>query len=313
MFHIKGYFWGILIDMNQKKMLTIKKTFLLKKTWQITVAVYGVMGFIGLLAPLNEILPNKWSFGVKAFLSLLMLLSVFFVAGLLVFIWMSKNNKHRVFSVQKGKTLYVQYGDLFSKEIIVDKEGKPSADKRIIIIPVNCCFDTIVDDDLIAKEKIHGQAVQKLLSIMTIEELDKEIKRQLAGKEYTQLEISDKRKGNRKRYDFGTVVEIDSINDSKYFLIALTEFNKKLHMTIRNRENYLVVVQRMIEHISERSQGLPVIIPILGGGVSEVSMSEQEILDTLIQLFRLNKDKINCNIHIVVRNEARDRINIFNY
>ena len=295
------------------KRFLLNKHYILKKSWQITGVIYGVFGLIALLAPTDQILPEDWKISIRIFLSVLILCAVFILVCLVVFWGTIKKEKVEVLRVQKGKKLFVQYGDLFDKKIIQDSKGIPSAEKRNIIIPVNCCFDTIVDDDLIARDKIHGKAIENLLTQMSLDELDAKITRALTDKTFVEIKTEQKRKGNLKRYPFGTVVELDAIDDSRYFLVALTEFNKNLHAEIHNRENYLLVVQRMIEYIESRSQGLPTILPIVGGGLSEVSTSEQTILDMLIQMYKLNIDKINCDIHIVIRENGKDNIRILGY
>ena len=113
-----------------------------------------------------------------------------------------------------------------------------------------------------------------------------------------------------KRFPFGTIVRVDVNKNITYFLIALTEFNSDLHATIK-RENYIVTLQRLIEYISTRSQGYPTVMPIIGGGLPEISDSELTMLELMIKLINLNKDKINCDIHIVVRESGKTDIPIF--
>ena len=296
--------------MSNIKRFFLNRVYILKKAWQIDGVIFGLFGLVGMLAPTDQILPTRWMLCIRCALSILVLFSIFVFTCILMFVWMKNHDKVQILRVQNGKHLFVQYGDIFDKSVTNDKWGKTSANKRNIIIPVNCCFDTIVDDDMIAKGKIHGKAVENLLTQMSLEELDRKISDSLKGKNYVEIDKDKKRKGNLKRYPFGTIVELDSIDDSKYFLVALTEFNDQLHAEIHNRENYLITIQKMIEYIEARSQGLPVVIPVIGGGLSEVSTSEQIILDTLIQIYKLNKDKINCDIHLVVRDECKDSIRI---
>jgi hypothetical protein len=219
-----------------------------------------------------------------------------------------------VLKLSNNHSVYVQYGDLFVKNIICDKHGVPSAEIRNIIIPVNCCFDTIVDNDLISSRKIHGKAFCSLYNSAkyTQEILNQAIQDNLHSRNitYTTITTAEKRKGNLDRYPFGTVVEIPVSDEEKFFLLALTEFNSDLHAEIHNRENYMNVLQRLIEYISSRSQGFPTVLPLIGGGLPEVSENEQTILELLIKLINLNKDKINCDIHIVIRDTGKEDISI---
>jgi hypothetical protein len=52
-------------------------------------------------------------------------------------------------------------------------------------------------------------------------------------------------------------------------------------------------------------------MPIIGGGLPEISDSELTMLELMIKLINLNKDKINCDIHIVVRESGKTDIPIF--
>ena len=53
-----------------------------------------------------------------------------------------EKNKYEVLELNGGYHVYVQYGDLFSEAEVTN----PSM-RRNIVIPVNRCFDTKVDDD----------------------------------------------------------------------------------------------------------------------------------------------------------------------
>ena len=46
-----------------------------------------------------------------------------------------------------------------SSEII----GKNYGERRNLVIPVNRCFDTLVDDNLISSKTIHGNLMQKYI------------------------------------------------------------------------------------------------------------------------------------------------------
>lgn len=286
-----------------------------KISWHIAGSAYAIIGLAGMLADLDGlILPE-----IETWKRILIGISILFLLWILIFIgccfFYSRLIKICALKVSNNHYVYVQYGDLFDKNIICDKHGTPSAEMRNVIIPVNCCFDTIVDNDLISSRKIHGKAFCYLYDSgrFTPESLNQLIHNDLHSRniQFTNLTVSQKRKGNLERYPFGTVVEIAVSNDEKFFLLALTEFNSDLHAEIHSRENYMDVLQRLIEYISSRSQGFPIVLPLIGGGLPEVSESEQTILELLLKVLEINTDKINCDIHIVVRNTGRENISIF--
>lgn len=299
------------------KRLWLNKRYILNRSWQLAGTIFAVIGMAGMLANLDElILPS-----LDTWKRILVGVAILFGIWLFVFIGCCIFYSHVkiicALKLSNNHGVYVQYGDLFKKDIICDKHGEPSAEIRNVIIPVNCCFDTIVDNDLVSSTKIHGIAFCSLYDSgkYSQESLNQTIQDNLNSRNiaYTDILATEKRKGNLKRYPFGTVAEIPISDEEKYFLLALTEFNSDLHAEIRNRENYMIVLQRLIEYISTRSQGFPVVMPLIGGGLPEVSESEQAVMELLISLIKLNRDKLNCDIHIVIRDTGKEDISFLKY
>lgn len=297
------------------KRVWINKQFILSKSWQIAGSLYAVIGLAGMLSDLDGLIFPTLATWKRVLIGSAILLAgwMFILFGCCILY--STPRKLRVLKLSNNHGVYVQFGDLFAKNIICDKKGVPSSDKRNIIIPVNCCFDTIVDDDLVSSKKIHGKAFRSLYSQKkyTPESLNKTIQRYLHSQRLSSVHLSksEKRKGNLDRYPLGTIAELPVNESETFFLLALTEFNSDLHAEIHGKESYLNVLQRLIEYISSRSQGLPTVLPLIGGGLPEISESEQTILELLLKILELNKDKINCDIHIVIRESGRGDISLF--
>ena len=150
--------------------------------------------------------------------------------------------------------------------------------KRNIVIPVNRCFDTLVDDDLISSRTLHGQAVQKLNSSHREGELNEKIQRKLADRNFVfeKLDEEQKRKGNLKRYNAGTIVEIPAENGVTFFLLALTKFDKDLHAHVTDFE-YVSVLMKLLIYNTKRSQGNPLLIPLIGAGAAGIQKDERDI------------------------------------
>lgn len=292
----------------------MNRQYIIKKSWQIASSVYATIGLAGMLADLDGLIFPKLDTWKRILIGIAILLGVWALILIGCCVWYSHTKKVCVLRLSNNRRVYVQFGDIFAKDIICDKHGTLSAEARNIVIPVNCCFDTIVDKDLVSPRKIHGKALLALYGMgkYTPDSLSQAILRDLhsSGVPFTSLTAQQKRKGNLERYPFGTIVEIAAGDEENFFLLALTEFNRDLHAEIHNRENYMNVLQRMIEYISSRSQGFPVVLPLIGGGLPEVSESEQTVLELLLKVFEINKDKINCDIHIVIRDNGRDDISI---
>lgn len=295
------------------KRIWINRSFILEKSWKVAGSIYAIIGLAGMLANLDELIfPSLGTFkrvciGIGILLAILLIVLVF------CSIYYKSKDKISVLKIL-NKQVYVTYGDIFSEKIVYSNDSTCPQERRNLIIPVNCCFDTIIDDDLIASKKIHGEALKRLYISGRYDQdsLNAIIQKDLAsrGISFTTLSNSEKRKGNLKRFPFGTIVEIDADEKTRYYLVALTELNSSLHAEIHNIESYVIVLQRIIEYISSRSQNFPTVMPIIGGGLPEICDKEQVMLELMIKLIKLNKDRINCDLYIVVRESGKNDIPI---
>lgn len=181
------------------------------------------------------------------------------------------------------------------------------------MVPVNRCFDTIVDDDLVSSNTVHGIAMEKLYSSGKYKamSLNNTIQQQLQPLKCTSQKLSstEKRNGNLDRYQVGTIAKIEADNAVKYFLLGLSSFSRSLHATTTD-EDYVLVLMRLLKFCNERSQGFPVIIPLIGGGASGTRKDENDILQYIISLLKMNRKLINCDVHIVVRPTGKKSIAI---
>lgn len=274
-----------------------------------TAGVFSVLGFIGTFASLSDIVPSNWRLEYKVLLSIGILLFIFTILWLGCAIWFERQKWVEVFEANNDCHVYVQYGDVFS-EYEVDIPNQ----RRNIIIPVNRCFDTIVDDDLVSSKTLHGIAFKRLYSSGRYNENslnaaihdDLDVRQGLMPK---QISINEKRKGNLKRYDLGTVAEVKEDSNCTYFFLALSTFDYNLSART-TQEEYVLTMQRMIKYCNARSQGFPIVIPLIGAGQSRTGNNERAILEYLIGLLKMNKTLIMSDIHIVVRNSGKETIPI---
>ena len=206
-------------------------------------------------------------------------------------------NNHKVF---------VQYGNLFSP----DEVNKTK--RRYIVVPANCCFDTLVDDDLISSNTVHGIAINKLISEgYTRKKIDDLIDLSLTSQkcQYNLLNANNKRSGNLKRYPVGTVAEVKATDNCNYFFLGLSSFDENLVANVSDEE-YVLALSRLIEFCNKRSQQYPVVMPLIGCGLSRTGKSEREVLEYLVSLIKLNKNKLQYDLYIVVRENGRTTIPI---
>lgn len=146
----------------------------------------------------------------------------------------------------------------------------------------------------------------------TEETLQKAINEKLKDLNYSVIQKEDKPQGNLKRYDIGTIVKIDETKRKDYFLLAMSTFDNNLnaHTT---KQDFVLALQRLIEYCDRNSQGFPVLMPLLGSGLSRTRLNSfSDILRFIINTLRLNKDIINCDFHIYLRPQDKQKINFGN-
>lgn len=77
-------------------------------------------------------------------------------------------------------------------------------------------------------------------------------------------------------------------------------------------QEFAIAVQKLIEACYEKSTGFPVIMPLVGTGLSKTKIDQQDVLKYLVSAFMLNKAEISCDYHIVVREDIKEEIAITN-
>lgn len=290
------------------KRIWLNRSYCFTSALELTGGVFTLWSTIALFVTFDNLF-EETTWVLKLIFALLIILLVFVISFFVSAFTVLKQNIIELMDVGNQHHVYVQYGDVFSPDII----GKnASSQKRNILISVNRCFDTIVDDNLISNCSLHGKAINILCEKeeFTPSKIDKEIQRQLKNKDYILVDRKQKPQGNLKRYSEGTVVEIKESADITFFFLGLTSFDNNLHPFITDEE-YIIALAKALRYCLDRNQGYPVIIPLVGGGRAETKKHEKDILEFLIELIKLNKQSINCDIHIVVRESAKDSIPIF--
>lgn len=101
--------------------------------------------------------------------------------------------------------------------------------KRAIVLSVNRCFDTIIDDHLVSHNTQHGQVFQKLYDSQkfTPDSLNRTISDILRrDTAYEDLTVEIEPEGNRKRYNVGTTVNLQIDDNLSYYLLGLSYFDE---------------------------------------------------------------------------------------
>lgn len=286
-------------------LLNIHYIFELSVKW--TGVVFSIIGLASTFVSLGDLINPNISQIKRLFISIGMLIGVWLIAFVLCAIYVYRKKRVAVLELNGNHHVYVQYGDVFSESEIVEPNKR-----RNIVIPVNRCFDTQVDNDLISSATLHGITIKKLLDNgFTEDSLANEIQNYLSSHDfhYDELNTRQKRKGNLKRFPVGTTVEINQSDKCTFFLLGLTEFDKDLSASV-TREDYAYAIVKLIEFCNKRSQQYPVVMPLIGGGLSRTGREEKAILDFLVATFKMNKDLIDFDLHIIVKDSGKKRIPI---
>ena len=185
-----------------------------------------------------------------------------------------------------------------------------------IVVPVNRCYDTIIDDFVISSNSVHGQIVKYLFQndLISKEELDRNIEKSLKEQNIkaedigNDVSIGGKSKGKHKRYPVGSVALV-VIGTVRFHFIAFSKIEKNKTATTKDID-YLIVLNQIVENIWKNSNGSPIYMPLIGSGLSKLNYDSNQLLKFMIQFFELHKNKLNSNVAIMIRKEDQSKITI---
>ena len=289
--------------------LWINKSAIWELSCKVTGSIFTIWGLVSLFEPLNGVFQDDASFLCKLIIGILVLFAVFVISFIVACRIVLRSNEMCLGESSTKKGVYVKYGDLYSPDIV----EKGYKGKRAIVVSVNRCFDTIVNDHLVSLNTQHGRVFQKLYEDhrYTPESLNIAISGILARNNnvYEELSLEEKPKGNSKRYNVGTTVDLQIDDKLSYYLLGLSYFDNHLnaHAT---KADFVLAVQKLIEFCNQNAQGYPVLLPLLGSGFSRTNIKLNDILHYLVDAFAINKDIINNDFYIVVWEGDKDRVAI---
>lgn len=286
----------------------VNRKFIIKKAIYTTSFLLSGLGLMGTIIPWSDLLPDSLELWARLLISVGILIGMWLFFAIFHAVKFDKEKCLEIFEAENGCHVYVEYGDVLSSDILISEDKK-----RNVVIPVNRCFDTIIDNDLISAKTIHGTAFNKLYESGKYNEasMNEVIQNNLKMQRITPEIIShdDKRAGNLKRYPVGSVAEIKISDECLYFLLGLSTFDYNLKAQTSS-EDYVVAMMKLIEYCYNRSQQYPVVIPLIGAGLSRTNRNERAILEYMVKLLKLNKELIKSDVYIVVRDSGKNSISI---
>jgi hypothetical protein len=212
-------------------------------------------------------------------------------------IWIHSNVRHSIRLKINSSEVEVKFGDIFLEQ----------ADFKVIAF--NEYFDTLVDDNVIAKSTLNGIFINKFYK-ENVEKLDDII---LADAHLRQAKVGENKtriSGKKTKYRLGTICVV---ND--YLLTALTHFNgsNKAYLEINDYINCLLNFWNEVDRIYA---GKTVALPVLGSGITRFkgydNISDQELLELIIWTFKVSRIKFTypSKVKIVVYKNKSNKINL---
>ena len=281
----------------------LSKKYIAKTAAEWTASLYALAGLISVFVSFEGVFPDTTTLLKKILVSIAILAGVWVCCVIICSIRVCVQKKKKVVDGRNGKAVYVVYGDLFDPEIV-------NGQKRYIAFAANRCFDTIVDDNLVGANTIHGMAFNRLYDqkLYSPESLNEALQQSIKGNPTSVLVSREgKKEGNLKRYEVGAYANLKIDDKLNYLPIGLSWFDENLNAQTSLQE-YVLAVQKMIEAFDKESQGYPVLMPIIGTGRSRTDLNEHEVLEYLIAAFKINQVKITSDIYIVVYESDENRV-----
>ena len=277
----------------------------------LSIARALMMGAIGVLGFVLSCYEGSIKYN---FLSVLgMLCIMFFCSCLASFIFVCYWNKNNTVYKHGSTIVNVCYGDLFNTAF-------NDTSNKVVVIPVNTAFDTIVDkslckfpSNLVSPNTIHGKFIEKLIKHgLKIEEIDQRIEDFLKLKSIhpvIELPLEYKSRGKRKIYEQGTVSVIEFKN-TYFFLLCLSTFDNNNNAQC-TKDQFVYALQRLIVFCDRYSQGRPIYLPLMGTNLSRADMSHKESLQTMVALFKIYANRLHNKVNIVIYSGDRDKVSIY--
>ena len=280
---------------------------IIKLGLKISGAFFTIFTFILSFLSFDDLgIKDVW---VKVMLLLIIpLFSFLFSAILILFVF----KRNRIW--KKGKnTVTACYGDLLKYAF-----DNRFTESRIIVIPVNDTFDTIVEEPgeniknpLISPKTLHGMWVRKYCSYFKIDPslLNERIQNSLKKHDFVGTNIKRDR-GNGIRYSLGDVAILDGPNQSIFYLLAISSFDEKNNARIGKKE-LRNCIEDLLEFYDQTGQSIPIYIPLMGTGSSRAGLSHEDSLKIIKSCVLTSQEKINGSVNIVVYNGDKNKVSIF--
>lgn len=249
------------------------------------------------------------------YVKVLIFLLILFLSLIVSALWICILKRNcLVWNSGDGK-INICYGDII--KLAFPKKGK---NKKIVVIPVNTCFDTIVDENLSLYDKplvspatVHGLWVKAMVKNgFQVKDIDLAIDKYITIKRIVpikELTRQEKKRGKLKCFENGTIVVVEGKNNIEFFLLALSEFDEN-NKAQASKEEVINCLKKLLEFYDSNGQGYELYMTLIGTGRSRVGMTHFDSLQTIKSVLSLYSEKIHGSVNIVIYQKDRDKVSI---
>ena len=212
-------------------------------------------------------------------------------------IWCRSNGLQKVDIKIEESDVTVKVGDIF-------------AQPGLKAIAFNECFDTIVDERLVASATINGQFLNRLPA-GEIANLDQHI--ESYGFESGEIlgEPSTRAHGKKKRFQIGTIC----VYKNEYLLTAFSRFDDN-YKAVLTMPEYLEFLINFWDRVNNIYALRSVSTPIFGSGITRIkghrSISDEDLLKIMLWTFRISEMRFRypARLTIVIHKDKIGKINL---
>ena len=185
-----------------------------------------------------------------------------------------------------------------------------------IVVPVNHFFDHELGVS-VSPNSVHGQAIQ---SWETPEDfraaVDRDLSRVERGLEFE--EDLTRKIAPRRRYEIGTIATVERQNSENsttlFHLLAVAEVEEN-NRARSNLPALVTALSKGWQYIFERSETVPLVVPLIGSGFGRVGLDEEHLLEVMIATiaeYQARERMPANNITIVLTESLKGKIKLYN-
>lgn len=251
-------------------------------------------------------------FGIQnSYFKLTILIGIVIITGIISLLLVLTRNK-RIICDQTNCNITIRYGDLMELGF-----PKKTMQKRIIVIPVNQCFDLSCENNLIRESSVHGQWIGKYIhSEVERSQLNSILQKRLKTEYGTGIQVTkdEKREGNLLRYPAGTTIEVQSKYDKgvTFYLLSLAKLDTDLKAQCTEIEFHQALLS-LLHYYDLHGQGVEMFVPVMSDKTITPPRPTKNCIDFMLSILRFNQSDIRGKINIVVYSELKDKVSILDY